>query len=142
MVKRILALEFVEMSELRGDIWSEDSTASVTPRRSAKPPVNSIETWLECYARMASILATRFLEKAPELWAYQSTILKAAHNYEGSNWVAYDCQFRREMLARRDQNWSATNTRLYNEAFTGRARTILRCPHCLSEDHGGDLLSP
>ena len=140
VVKRILALEFVEMSELRGDIWSEDATASdhnVTPRRSAKPLVNSIRTWLECYARMASILTTRFPEKAPELWAYQSTILKAAHNYEGSNWVAYDRQFRREMLARRDLNWSATNTRLYNEAFTGRARTIPRCPHCLSKDHGG-----
>ena len=61
----------------------------------------------------------------------------AAHNYKGSNWVAYDRQFRRDMLARKDLNWSATNTRLYNEAFTGRARTIPRCPHCLSEDHSG-----
>ena len=63
VVKRILALEFVEMSELRGDIWPKDSTASdphVTPRRSAKPPVNSIKKWLECYARMASILVPRF----------------------------------------------------------------------------------
>ena len=42
-----------------------------------------IKMWLECYARMASVLVTRFPEKAPELWAYQSTILKAAHNYEG-----------------------------------------------------------
>ena len=86
---------------------------------------------------MASVLATRFPEKAQELWAYQSTILKAAHNYEGSNSVAYDRHFRKEMLARRDLNWSATNTRFYNEAFTGRARTIPRCPHCLSEDHSG-----
>ena len=35
-----------------------------------------------------------FPEKAPELWAYQSTILKAAHNYKGSNWVAFTVNFR------------------------------------------------
>ena len=26
---------------------------------------------------------------------------------------------------------------VYNEAFTGRARSIPRCPHCLADDHGG-----
>ena len=41
------------------------------------------------------------------------------------------------MLARKDLNWSATNPRLYNEAFTGRARTIPRCSHCLADDHHG-----
>ena len=84
---------------------------------------------------MAALLVTRFPDKGPELWAYQTTILKAAHNYEGGNWVAYDQQYRRDMLARKDLNWSTPNTRLYNEAFTGRAKIIPRCPHCLSEDH-------
>ena len=139
-VKKIMSLEFVEMSELQGDIWSDDVTssdASPAPRRQSKPPVDSIKTWLECFARMASVLVTSFPEKAPELWAYHTTILKAAHNYEGANWVAYDRQFRRDMLARKDLNWSMPNTRLYNEAFTSRARTIPRCPHCLAEDHSG-----
>ena len=86
---------------------------------------------------MAAVLALRFPEKAPELWAYQSTILVAAHNYEGANWVAYDRQFRRATLAKKDLNWSVPDTRLYNEAFTGRARSIPWCPHCLSNDHSG-----
>ena len=110
IVKRVLDLEFVEMSELKGDIWVDDPAPSDTgnqPRRlTRKPPVTDIKVWLECYARMAAILATRFPLKAPELWAYQSTIVKAAHNYEGANWVAYDCQFRRDTLARKDLNWS------------------------------------
>ena len=76
----------------------------------------------------------RFLEKAPELWAYQTIIVKAAHAYEGSNWVSYDRQFRKEMLACKDLNWSVLDARLY-EAFTGRAKSIPRCSHCLSEDH-------
>ena len=139
MVKKILSLEFVEMSELRGDIWPDDSTTDtpVTSRCTAKPPVISIKTWLECYARMAAVLVSRFPEKAPELWAYQSTILRAAHDFEGANWVAYDRQFRREMLAGKCLDWSIPNTRLYNEAFTGRARSIPRCPHCLADDHVG-----
>ena len=137
-VKKTLTLEFVEMSELRGDVWPDDTPAD-TPaqRRPAKPPVITIKSWLECYSRMAAVLVSRFPEKAPELWAYQCTIMKAAHDYDGANWVAYDRLFRRDMLARKDLNWSVPNTRLYNEAFTGRARSIPRCPHCLADDHGG-----
>ena len=47
----------------------------------------------------------------------------------------YDCQFRREALARKDLNWSVMDTRLYSEAFTGRARVIPRCQFCLQDDH-------
>ena len=108
-----------------------------TNRTAAKPHVTDIRVWLECYARMAALQVTRFPEKGPELWAYRSTITKAAHNYEGSNWVAYDRQFHRGMLAQKDLNWSVPNARLYNEAFTGRAKSIPRCPHCLGDDHVG-----
>ena len=145
VVKRILALEFVEMSELRADIWPDEASQHEGTGQSrcqpAKPPVNDIKIWLECYAHMAAVLVTRFPEKAPELWAYQTTILKAAQTYEGSTWVAYDRQFRREMLANKDLNWSVPDARLYNEAFTvgpGRSpvariasprTTPLRCAH-------------
>ena len=104
VVRRILALEFIEMAELRADIWPDEpgphEGASQSRRPMGKPPVNDIRVWLECFARMAAVLVTRFPEKGPELWAYQSTILKAAHMYEGSNWVSYDRQFRRDMLVR------------------------------------------
>ena len=138
VVKKILALEFVEMAELRADVWPEDTSPAdspTAPRRSSRPPVTKIKTWLECYARLAAVLVTRFPEKAPELWAYQSTIVKAAHSYEGATWVAYDRQYRRQMLARKDLNWSVPDSRLYNEAFTGRVRTVPRCQHCISEEH-------
>ena len=139
VVKKILALEYVEMSELRADVWPEDSTPADTQgpnRRPGRPPVINIRTWLDCFARMAAVLVTRFPHKGPELWAYQATIVNAAHSFDGTTWVAYDRQYRREMLARKDLNWSVPNSRLYNEAFTGRAHTLPRCQHCLSEDHG------
>ena len=78
VVRKILAQEFVEMSELRADVWPEDPTPADTQntsRRAGRPPVISIKTWLECFARLAAVLVSRFPEKGPELWAYQSTIL-------------------------------------------------------------------
>ena len=141
VVKKILDLEFIEMSELRGDIWVDDTTlldqTHAGRRAAAKPPVTDIRVWLECFSRMAALLVTRFPQKGPELWAYQSSILRVAHNYEGSSWVAYDHQIRHDMLARKDLNWSIPNARLYNEAFTGRAKSIPRCPHCLGDNHMG-----
>lgn len=140
LVTRILSLEFVEMSELIPDTWHEDAQASpdrgeAQRRRPRRPPVTDIMTWLQCFARMAAVLSTKYPDKAPELWAYQSLIIRAARNYEGQAWVAYDRQYRREALARRDLNWATLDSRLYNEAFTGRARAIARCQHCLSETH-------
>ena len=84
---------------------------------------------------MAATLVTRFPEKVPELFAYQAIIVRAEHNYDPGCWVSYD--LRREALARKDLNWSVTDPRLYNEAFTGRARSIPRCNFCLQDDHTG-----
>ena len=84
---------------------------------------------------MVMVLATRFPEKAPELFVYQAIIVRAERNYEGKRWVSYDRQFQREALARKDLNWSVTDPRLYNETFTGRAHPIARCPFCLQDDN-------
>ena len=84
---------------------------------------------------MAALLASRFPEKAPELFAYQASIVRAERNFDDRRWVAYDRCYRREALAQRNLDWSVPNARLYNEAFTGRARAIPRCSFCLQEDH-------
>ena len=68
---------------------------------------------------VANLLSTCFLEKAPELWAYQATVIRAARNYDNSAWVAYDHQFRREALAAKDLNWSVPNHRLYRYVGPG-----------------------
>ncbi len=48
---------------------------------------------------MAATLSVRYPSKATELFAYQA---RAKINYEAGWWVSYDCQFRREALARKD----------------------------------------
>lgn len=50
--------------------------------------------------------------------------------------MAHDWQYHQKTLAKKTLDWSVPNTRLY-EAFTGWARSIPPCPHCLAKDHGG-----
>ena len=133
LVKKTLDLEFVEMSDITlDDIPTPGPGQLPLP---ARPPIQDITTWVEKFSLMAAILATRFPEKAPELFAYQASIVRAERNFEGRRWVTYDRCYRREALATKDLNWSAPNLRLYNEAFTGHARAIPRCSYCLQEDH-------
>ena len=137
LVKRILDLDYVEMSEVTSDVAPE--LVPGRPPPPSRPPVTDISQWVERYAVMAAVLAARFPTKAPELFGYLATIVRAERNYEAGRWVSYDRQFRREALARKDLNWSVTDTRLFSEAFTGRARSIPRCSICLRDDHLAQL---
>ena len=133
IVKRILELDFMEMAEVSYD--SDLPQSSSRPQAPARLPVTDISVWVERFSLMAAVLVLRFPDKAPELFAYQASIIRAERNYEGKHWVIYDRQYRWEALARNDLNWSVLNSRLYNEAFTGRAKSIARCEVCLSDSH-------
>ena len=111
------------MSEVTADI--DPPQALGRPSPPARLPITEISQWVERFFVMAATLVMRFPEKAPELFAYQASIVRAERNYEPGRWVSYDRQFRREALARRDLNWSVPGPRLYSEAFTGRARAML-----------------
>lgn len=103
-------------------------------RFSPRPPVTDVSLWIERYSLTMAILDTCFPHKVPELFAYQAMVIRVERNYKGKCWVAYDRQYRREALAR-----SVTDSRLYNEAFTGRAKAITRCSVCLADDHMSSL---
>ena len=117
------------------------TTNDLPPNEPGRPPapvwlpVTNISQWVERFSVMAAILCTRFPHKAPELLTYQAAIVRAECNYEGTQWVSYDCRYCREALARKDLNWSVLDPRLYSEAFTGRAKNIQRCSFCLQDDH-------
>ncbi len=124
---KILSLKFIEMSEVGAD--------DLNPTGRPRLPVSDISVWVEKFSTMAAILIQRFPKKGPELLAYQALIVRCERNYRGSQWVAYDRAFRREALAAHDLNWSVPNPRLFQEAFTGRAKDIPRCSVCLDDDH-------
>ena len=74
------------------------------PPLPARPPVQNISIWLEKFSVMAALIASRFPEKAPELFAYQASIVRAERNFDGRRWVAYDRCYRREALAQKNLN--------------------------------------
>ena len=121
------------MSEITGDDLPTPIPGQ--PPLPARPPVQNISVWVEKFSIMAALIASRFPQKVPELFAYQASIVRAERNFADRRWVAYDRCYRREALAQKSLDWSMPNARLYNEAFTGHARTILRCSFCLQEDH-------
>ena len=75
------------------------------------PPIMDISQWVERYS--LTVISTSFPHK---LFAYQATIIRAERNYEAGRWVAYNRQFRREALSRKDLNWSTPDPRLYSES--------------------------
>ena len=144
LVQKILELRYIEMSELLPEAWllQQDSSASQNPLiaqfRRQKGPVSDILQWVQCYATLASVLASAYPQKISELLAYLSTIVKCSREFEGPAWVLYDRAFRRQAEATRDLSWSKINPSLFNLCFTGRARRRLLCHTCLGEGHTAD----
>ena len=144
IVQRILAGDYVDIAELCPDSWrmeellfqqsSGHTDCSATPRP-RKKPVTDILTWTECFSTMAAVITTKDPGKAPQLFAYLRTIVRASQTFEGLAWVAYDTQYRRRAAATKSWDWGTTDTSLYNECFTGRARAKALCKLCASESH-------
>ncbi len=125
------------MWELLPESWrleptSEGCCRSQRPRRGL---VTDFSLWTECYASLVAILAAQHPEKTPHFMAYLRTITRAAHNFEGTAWASYDMAYRRQAANHKSLDWAVIDPALYNEAFTGRAKTIPRCRCCLADSH-------
>ena len=94
LIKKILDLEYIEMSELIPDAWrynEEDNQCCHSTHCSARRgPVNNILLWLDCFLTLATVLVFKYGDKAAELWAYQRTIIIAQRDFKGEAWVTYD----------------------------------------------------
>ena len=113
-------MDFVEMNEMLSESWIPEAQ-DVSPalrRPSHRAPVTDV---LDV--------------SAPQLFTYLRRIVHAARNFQGSAWVAYECLYQRQALARHSLDWAQEDSALYNEAFVGRAKATTRCHHCLSEFH-------
>ena len=120
-------MNFEEISELISDTWQEDGHPSLDRGEEQRCcprhlPVMDIMTWMQYNTSMVEVLLKRYPDKALEPLAHQSLIIQEARNYEGQAWVAYDCQYRREALARSDLNWSKLDSRDYTEGLHGTGK--------------------
>ena len=49
--------------------------------------------------------------------------------------ASHDAAFRRQAANRKSLDWAVIDPTIYNEAFTGRAKSLPRCRYCLAETH-------
>ena len=124
------------MSELVPDSWSslDEETQCCHHLRSSqrRRSVTNILLWVECYAAMVAILASKYPHKTTDFMTYLHTIMKAHRSFIGD---AYDMAYRRKAVATKSLDWSQVDFTLYNETFTGRAKSVVRCYHCSSDLH-------
>ena len=62
-------------------------------------------------------------------------ILKANREYTGGMWSYYDANYHQKAEATLNKDWSAIDTSLFSQCFTGRARKALGCVNCSSLKH-------
>ena len=140
VVKKILNLEYVDMTELLPEYWGAEEPEShccsnQLSKASRRGPVTDILVWLDCYASLVSVLCSAHPHKFPHFMAYQWTIIRAHRMFTGDRWVIYDACFRRTAANKKSLDWGIKDNDLYNETFTGRAKSIAQCSICLSELH-------
>lgn len=138
LLKKILEAKHIEMSELLPNSWRSEELDPLAKSLSCRQSVTDIMVWMECFCTLAAVIASKYLDKSPQLFAYARTIVRASRNFEGLAWASYDSSFRRQAATRHNYDWSTIDHTLYSEAFTGRARIKARCHHCLSDTHPSD----
>ena len=62
-------------------------------------------------------------------------ILKANREYTCGMWSYYNANYRQKAEATLNKDWSAIDTSLFSQCFTGRARKALSCINCSSLKH-------
>ncbi len=107
LLKKIWALEFVDMGELLPASWrlelaEEGCCQSRCPRHGL---VMDLLLWTECYATLVAVLSVHYPHKAPHFMAYLRTIIRASHNFEGVAWASCDMAYRRQAANQHSLDW-------------------------------------
>ena len=127
----------MDMAELKQETWLFDDQAAdksvISLFRRRKEPVSDILVWVQCYATMVAFLSEKYPQHVPHLMWYLVDIVRSSKLYSGLGWVAYDSAYRRRALKQGDLKWSQGDQSLYQMWFTGRAKEVIRCTHCMGE---------
>ena len=138
LVTRIVAKEYIPMYEMLPEYWRLEAESTGSCCQTKRPRwglVLDIHVWVECFSVMAAILAAAYPDKAPHMFAYLRTIVRASRTFESTAWAAYDVAYRRQAANSGSLDWGILDAGLYNDAFTGRAKAIPRCTYCLADTH-------
>ena len=142
LVKRIQALEFVEMRELLPDNMALAERLEALPLRmgpvakqAEQREVGSLMTRVSSFTTYVAIVAEVHPQRVRDMLAYMRLIIREAHKHGGQGWLTYDAVFRRnhQGLA---QQWNILDPSLHTAYIAGQSlRPRVPCRHCNEADH-------
>ena len=84
---------------------------------------------------MVAILAQNYPHRMMYSVMYLCTITydEGYRSFLGDRWITYDIVYCRKAAVTESLDWNQVVFMLYNETFTGRAKSVARCCHCSSD---------
>ena len=129
---RMLKWEAVDMAEFRAKSTGETGVGETETEKlvvlpgfevaqARKKPVNSILTWVQCFARYTAAMAQKFPECTPGFMSHMMVVLKASREVEDPAWRLYDEAYREKMASTGVRIWQGVDVQIYQETCGGFA---------------------
>ena len=144
LVKRIQALEFVEMRELLPDNMALAERLDALPllghpsKQTEQREIGSLITWVSTFSTYVAIVSVAHPERVCDMLAYMRLIVREAHKHGGRGWLTYDAVFRRNQQGTA-QYWNILDPSLHTAYIAGQSLpSRVPCRHCNETDHSMD----
>jgi len=90
--------------------------------------------WVNSFVTYMAVMDSKGNNFLP-MCKYFNIILKAHCEYTGGMWSYYDANYHQRAAATCSKDWSVTDTTLFSQCFTGRAKKAQGCANCSSVRH-------
>ena len=144
LVKRIQALEYVDMRDLLPDNIALAERLAALPSGLAppKPPGEreiggdqALLTWVSSFATYVAIVAEVHPERAGDTLAYLRLIVREAGKFGGNGWLTYDSVFQRNQEGL-STPWNVLEASLHQLYIANQGvKVTTPCKHCQEVDH-------
>ena len=144
IVRRIQALEFMDMRELLPDnIALAERLAGLPPGLAPpKPPGEreiggdgALVTWVSSFATYVAIVAQAHPGRVADMLAYMRLIIREASKFGGKGWLTYDAVFQQNQEGS-SALWNALDASLHQVYIANqREKVVIPCTHCHEIDH-------
>lgn len=105
-------------------------------KKKEKKGVSTIQEWVACFNAYTAVILMKEPDRATDLLAYCSLIVRASTDYAGEAWLGYDRFFRRQAAAEpaRFPQWGEISPSIWTQHFS-LAAVRPTCEECGSREH-------
>ena len=127
LLEKIQRWEFIDLVDLlpaqsaHDDLMNPMARFTLFPGcefiRPKRRQIQSIMEWVKAFTVYMAVLLQKHPSQLMEMLAYQLTVIKAAQQYDGLQWRAYDTHFRLSAAATGNKTWSKIGYRPLYQIF-------------------------